>query len=85
MDINTKTPPPMRSIKQAVEEIKATDPNTALTYNALRQLVLKGVIPHVKAGAKYLVNLNTLYRYLNEGVVAEQQPLTFSGIRRIKE
>ena len=82
---NYRTPPPMRSIKQAVAEIKSTDPNTALTYNALRQLVLTGVIPHVKAGAKYLVNLNTLYQYLNEGVVSEQQPLTINGIRRIKE
>lgn len=80
----TRVPPPMRGIKQAVEEIKARDPDSALTYNALRKLVLTGEIPHVKVGPKYLVNLNTLYKYLNDGTVTEQ-PQAYNSLRIIKE
>jgi len=37
----------MRLVKDAYEQIKADDPNTAVTLNGLRQLVYSGVIPTV--------------------------------------
>lgn len=79
----TKTPPPMRGIKQAVEEIKAIDPNTVLTEGMLRRMVLSGELPHVKAGHQYLINLNILYQYLNNGTAAELPPI--GKLRMIKE
>ena len=58
---------PMRGIKQAIEELKASDPNTALTEKALRRLVTEGAIPSVKIGRKYLVNMNVVNDYLCGG------------------
>lgn len=79
-----QTPPPMRGIKQAIQELRAADPNTALTEKALRRMVLTGVIPHICVGRKYLVNMDMLYNYLANGGAAE--PLKSApGIRRIAE
>ncbi|MGN0488379.1 MAG: hypothetical protein ACI4HO_03845 [Ruminococcus sp.] len=60
---NTKIPR-MRTIKEAAAEIKAMDPNTAVTEYHIRQLALTGVIPRVKAGRKYLINLDMLIEYM---------------------
>lgn len=56
--------PKMRTIQEAAAEIKERDPNTAITPYAIRQMVLNGNLPHVKAGKKYLINLDVLERYL---------------------
>ena len=74
--------PRMRGIKQAVEEIKTADPKTALTEKALRRLILSGVIPSVVVGRKYLINLDTLERYLSGEIIRESEN---SGIRVISE
>lgn len=56
--------PRMRTIKQAIEEIRSYDPETAFTERALRKLVADGVLPHVEIGQKFLINLDELYRFL---------------------
>ena len=56
--------PKMRTLPKAIEHIKAKDPDTALTPHALRLLVLSGEIPHVKIGAKRLVDVGLLEKYL---------------------
>lgn len=56
--------PKMRTIQEAAAEIKERDPNTAITPYAIRQMVLNGNLPHIKAGKKYLINLDVLERYL---------------------
>lgn len=56
--------PKMRTVKEAVAEIKAYDSGTAITEYHIRQLVLSGVLPRVKAGKKFLINLDTLIEYL---------------------
>ncbi len=56
--------PRMRTIQEAAIELKKADPYTAITPHAIRQLVLSGTIPHIKAGKKYLVNMQTLENYL---------------------
>lgn len=50
-----KTLPRMRTLAKAIEEIKAEDPNTALTQNQLRVLVKSGAIPSVHAGRHMLL------------------------------
>ena len=79
------TPPPMRGIKAALEEIKVSDPYTSLTERALRRLVLTGSIPYVKVGRKYLINMNILYDYLENGVSETENKVAYGNIRPIKE
>lgn len=54
----------MRTIEQAVAEIRTEDPNTALTKTALRRLVVSGAVPSVRVGAKYLLDMAALDSYL---------------------
>lgn len=63
---------PMRTIPQAIAELKAEDPGTALTETALKRLVLTGRIPHITAGRKRLVNMDILRRYLNGTYTAQR-------------
>ncbi len=55
----------MRTIQEAAAELKKNDPNTAVTPYAIRQMVLNNDIPHIKAGKKRLINMDTLEKYLN--------------------
>lgn len=65
----------MRTIDQAMEYVRSTDPETALTKTALRRKVITGAIPSVRAGRKYLIDLDRLDESLFEsdgGDPAEQ-------------
>ena len=62
----------MRTIKEAVAELKETDSKTAVTQHFLRQLVLSKKIPSVMAGGKYLINMDVLEDYLSgKATIAE--------------
>lgn len=62
--------------------IEATARQTGLSAHFVRQLVLTKRIVHVRAGSKYLVNLDRFVEFLNNGETA--QPDTEHGkIRRI--
>lgn len=50
----------MRTIDQAMEYVRMADPETALTKTALRRKVISGEVPSVKAGKKYLIDLDRL-------------------------
>lgn len=63
--------PRMRTAKKAAEEIKAMDPNTDVTAWAIMRLMKGGKIPMVKAGNKFLVNLDTLLEYYAKGEVSQ--------------
>lgn len=82
--VSLHKPPRMRGVKQAINELKSTDPNTALTERALRRLILTGEIPSVRIGAKYLVNLDTLEAYLYNGSRGSED-VAAAGIRKIAE
>ena len=56
--------PRIRTLKEAHAEIKASDPCTAVSFNYLRRLVLSGAIPCIKAGNKFLINMQRLEEYL---------------------
>ena len=61
--------PRMRTIEQAAAELKAADPYTALSKNAIRQLVLSGTIPSVIIGTKRLVCMEQLEKLRTEGAL----------------
>lgn len=54
----------MRLIKEAIAELKAKDPDTAITAYALRRMVKSGQVPSINAGNRYLVNMDVLERFL---------------------
>lgn len=56
----------IRTINKAFEEIKAKDPGTCLTLYKVRQLVTTGEVPSTKAGWKWLVDVDTLERYIKK-------------------
>ena len=74
----------MRTIDEAIKELKAIDPRTAFTAHALRRKLITGEIPSVKAGTRYLVNMDKLEAYLSDPPPAPAIEQT-SGIRRINE
>ncbi len=65
--------PKMRTIKEAVAEFRSADPATAITETYLRRLVVTGQVPHVKAGNKYLINMDVLSHFL-EGQENKKAP-----------
>lgn len=66
--------PRMRLLKQAYAEIKADDPDTALTMTALRRLVLSGVIPTVNSGRKRFISMDALLAYLSGAEATKEAP-----------
>ncbi len=56
--------PRMRTVHEAAEELRKMDANTAVTEYHIRQLAINNIIPRVKAGKKYLINLDALIAYL---------------------
>lgn len=54
-------------------EIKALDPNTAISRYFIRQLVLSGKVPCTMAGKKRLVNLDALIAYLTNPEADEKE------------
>jgi len=78
-------PPHMRGIKQAIQELKQSDPNTCLTEKALRRLVLTRAVPSVKIGVKYLINMDVLNDYLYNGSSGGKVTFAAADIRKIAE
>ena len=65
-----------RTIQQAYECIKALDADTAITYHALRQLVVSGQIPSMRIGKKYVIDLDVLSAFMG-AQVSQANPLDF--------
>ena len=47
--------------------IKEVAQLTGLSYDHIRKLCLAGKVVHIKAGSKYLINIDRFIDYLNEG------------------
>ena len=80
--------PRMRTINEAAQELRQLDPNTAMSPYHIRRLCLDGVIPTVKAGKKFLFDLDTLIEYMTDPTADKFKPYkcdadTIGGIRRI--
>ena len=59
-NLNSKTPPRIRTLPKAYEEIKSLDSNTSFTMAALRNMCRNGEVPTFKIGNKTLLNLDML-------------------------
>lgn len=57
--------PRMRTLPEAIKELKKADPETAYTLRALRAAVNKGEISVVNVGNKRLINYDRLLEMLN--------------------
>ena len=55
----------MRTLPQAVEELKTVDPDSAVTLSLLRLLVKRGEIPVVPIRNRQLVNMECVMNYFN--------------------
>ena len=76
----------MRTISEAIVAIQEADPKTAFTQTALRRMIKAGEIPSIKAGCKYLVNLDILFDYLNNPINQTTAIIPVNtGIRAVKE
>ena len=56
----------IRTIKNAYREIREQDPHTCITEWFLRQLITGGAIPSIRAGTKWLVDLDVIEEYISE-------------------
>lgn len=54
----------MRTINQAIEEIKEMDSNSAITYNFINTLIKNNDIRYINIGNKRLIDLDSLLDYL---------------------
>ena len=78
--------PKMRTVHEAAQEIKALDPDTAVTEYHIKQLALRGTLPIVRAGRKKLINFDTLLEYLSNPTAEKFRVIptaTANGIRRV--
>jgi hypothetical protein len=55
----------MRTIRDALKTIKELDPDSAVTYNFIKQLCETDKITNVRLNKKYLLNLDELLKFLN--------------------
>lgn len=69
--------PKMATINEAAEI-------TGLAKFHIRQLALQNKITHLRAGKKFLINMEKLIEYLNEGDAKANTPKC-SGISRIEK
>lgn len=56
----------IRTLNQAISELKQNDPNCCLTLSALRRMIRNKEIPYTKSGVKYLVDIEMLPNILFE-------------------
>ena len=56
-----------------METIKTASEQPGLSYDYLRKLCLQGKIVYVRAGSKYLINMEKLVDFLNRGEAAAGQ------------
>lgn len=56
----------IRTLNQAINELKRNDPNCCLTLSALRRMIRNKEIPYTKSGVKYLVDIEKLPSILFE-------------------
>lgn len=79
--------PRMRTLDQCAAELRAIDPESALSKNAIRSLALSGAIPLVRIGNKRLINFDRLCDYLAdppETRPLQQKPGVIRPVERIR-
>lgn len=59
--------PRMRTVQQAVEELRKSDPDTQVTAHYIRMLLLDGKLSYREAGKKRLFDMNELEKFIAKG------------------
>ena len=54
----------LRTLKECFEYIKENDERSAVTPYFLRQMVVQKKIPYMRAGRKYLINLENIDKFM---------------------
>ena len=80
--VNTIAIPKIRTISEAIEEIKRLDPETAITARFIKEGIADGKIPIIRVGNKVLVNMANIFTFL-EGEAVYETVTTTNCIRRI--
>lgn len=65
--------PRVRTVRECIEELRAEDPNTAITEHYLRTNIKKGKSKVIWAGNRTLLNYDALCDFLAEGEPALQK------------
>ena len=52
--------PKIRTMQDAYNLIKESDPNTSLSFYLFRQMILNKEIPSIKTGGRYLLNMDQI-------------------------
>lgn len=74
----------MRTAPGILEELKALDPNTAVTLSYIRRLINSGRFPVVQVGKKKLVNLDLVLELMENGDAGQPAELhVMPGIRKV--
>jgi len=60
----------LRTINEAYAHLKQQDPGTGITLHFLRCLAVRGEIPTVRAGRKYLLDIDALSEHLTKRAAA---------------
>lgn len=55
----------MRTINEAINLIKETDPNSAITYNFIKQLVKGNKVRNFQSGNRTIINFDDLIKLIN--------------------
>ena len=74
--------PRMRTATGVVDELRAVDPNTAVSVHLVRQLINSGAVPSVPSGNRKLVSVDAVCEYLASGQPIPQE--NTNGIRRVR-
>lgn len=64
----------MRTLPEAVAELKKADENTAVTLTALRRMVKSGELPYIAVASKRLINYDLLLERLENPIQANTEP-----------
>ena len=73
----------MRTAQGVIDEIKALDPNTAITLTYVRKLIKQNVIPVISVGNKKLIDVDKFLEYLAKGNTEPTEEPT-SKVRKIR-
>ena len=76
----------LRTINEAYAHLKQQDPGTGITLHFLRCLAVRGEIPTVKAGRKYLLDIDALSEHLTRRAATHEDDIQLGDrIRPIDE
>lgn len=75
--------PRMRTVPEAMKQIREEDPNTCVTLASIQDAIRKGRLTVVEAGNKKLINYDYLIKLLSSRQQAEGEPVEKGKIRKI--